>query len=123
VDGTTEYPLVNPDDLMSEAWKAMGRQDANKALLLWQALREHSPERPEGHIWPIQVSWENGRFDDAEAMAEGAFARFPDHPELFVQHAWIATAQQRWEVAAQRWAAVRSHAPGRMMPRRSRPQD
>ena len=109
-----EYPLIRPDDLASEAWSAMGRQDSEEALRLWQALREHSPERSDGHIWPIQILWQNGNLDEAEAMAQKAFARFPDDPELLVQQAWVATSQQRWDVAAQRWAAVRSRAPERI---------
>jgi Flp pilus assembly protein TadD len=113
LDGLTEYPLYRPDELMRDAWAAMSRQDHDEALRLWQALRDHSPEAPEGHVWPLQVLWQTGRFDEAEAMAERSSARFPDHPELVVQRAWIATTQQRWDEAAERWAAVRTHAPDR----------
>ena len=111
MDGIIEYPLIKPEELAGQAWTAMGRQEADEALRLWQALREHFPERPDGHIWPILVLWENARFGEAEAMAAAAFARFPNHPELLVQHAWIATSQQRWEEAAPRWAAVRRATP------------
>lgn len=114
MDGIVEYPLIKPDDLVREAWAAMGGSDPDAALRLWQAVREDAPERPEGHIWPIQLLWRSGRLDAAEAMAAAAAARFPDHPELFVQRAWIATARQRWAEAAQRWAAVRRHAPERL---------
>jgi tetratricopeptide (TPR) repeat protein len=114
VDGTIEYPLVRPDDLAVEAWAAMTRRDADEALRLWRELREHSPERPDGHIWPIQVLWENGRLDDADTMASAAFARFPDHPDLLIQRAWVASMQQRWDDAAQRWALVRAAVPERI---------
>ena len=114
MDGTIEYPLLKPEELAGNAWAAMGRQDADEALLMWRALREHSPERPEGYIWPIPVLWQSGRFAEAEEMAAAAFARFPDHPEISVQHAWIAAAQQHWDEAAERWARVRDSAPERI---------
>jgi Flp pilus assembly protein TadD len=113
VDGRIEYPLINSTELAGEAWAAMSRQDPDEALRLWQAFREHSPERPEGYIWPIQVLWESGRLDEAEAVAAEAVERFPDDPELSVQLAWIANARQRWDLAAERWAAVRSRLPER----------
>ena len=114
MDGTIEYPLVRPEDLAGEAWSAMSRRDADEALRLWRELREHSPERPDGHIWPIQVLWESGRLDDADAMANAAFARFPDHPDLLVQRAWVASMQQHWNDVVQRWALVRAAMPERV---------
>ena len=114
MDGTIEYPLVRPDDLAGEAWAAMSRRDADEALRLWRELRDHSPERPDGHIWPIQVLWQCGRFDDADAMASAAFARFPDNPDLLMQRAWVASMRQHWGEAAQRWALVRAAVPERV---------
>jgi len=114
VEGTIEYPLLRPDDLAIEAWAAMTRRDADEALRLWRELREHSPERPDAYIWPIQVLWESGRLDDADTMASMAFARFPDHPDLLIQRAWIASVRQGWDEAAQRWALVRAAAPERI---------
>jgi tetratricopeptide (TPR) repeat protein len=114
VDGTTEYPLVTPDEMAAEAWAAMARHDAAEALRLWQKLREDFPERPEGHVWPIQVLWLGGRLEEADVMAADAFARFPDHPDLLVQYAWIAMSRQRWEEALRWWTAVRSRAPERI---------
>ena len=114
MDGTTEYALYRSDELAGEAWAAMSRQDIDEALRLWQALREHSPERHEGHIWPIQVLWQCGRHAEAEAMAARSLSSFPDHPELLVQRAWIVTAQRNWDEAATRWATVRERAPERI---------
>lgn len=114
MDGTIEYPLFRPDELADEAWAAMDRQDVEAALRAWEALREHSPERPEGHIWPIQLLWQEGRFGEAEAMAARAHTRFPDHPELLIQRAWTASAQRDWPLAAERWAAVRAASPERL---------
>ncbi|HXC30174.1 MAG TPA: tetratricopeptide repeat protein [Stellaceae bacterium] len=114
MDGTIEYPLYMPDELAGAAWAAMSRQDADEALRLWQALREHSPERPDGHIWPVQILWQRGRFDEAEALAARSITQFPDEPELLVQRAWIAAAQRNWARAAQRWKAVRIHAAERL---------
>ncbi|HTW51715.1 MAG TPA: tetratricopeptide repeat protein [Stellaceae bacterium] len=114
MDGLIEYPLYRPDEMIRAAWAAMSRQDHDAALQMWQALREHSPELADGHVWPLQILWQIGRLDEAEAMAAKSAARFPDHPELSVQRAWIATMQRRWDEAAERWAAVRRHAPERL---------
>jgi tetratricopeptide (TPR) repeat protein len=114
VVGTIEYPLVNPDEMAGEAWAAMARQDSGEALRLWRRLRRDFPERPEGYIWPIQVLWQHGRLDEAEAMAANAFERFPKHSDVLAQYAWIAMMRQRWDEALQWWAAVRAHAPDRL---------
>src|ERR1700722_9184786 len=113
VDGTIEYPLVNPDEMAAEAWGAMARQDADEALRLWTLLRQQFPERAEAYVWPIQVLWQTGRVDDAEVMAATAFARFPENLDLLGQYAWIAMTRQRWDEALRWWEAVRSRAPER----------
>src|SRR5262249_50874939 len=46
--------------------------------------------------------------------AQTAFARFPRHPDLSVQHAWIASGRQDWDEAARRWRLVRKRAPTRI---------
>ena len=113
VDGTIEYPLVRADELVGAAWAAMDRQENDEALRLWAALREHSPDLLESHIWPIQILWQAERFDEAEAMATKALRLFPDDVELLVQHAWVANTEPRWDEAAERWARVRARAPER----------
>ena len=113
MDGIIEHPLINADEMAAEAWAAMGRQDFDEALRLWQRLREYFPERPEGHVCPVQVLWQAGRLGEAEAVAAEAFARFPDDPELLVQYAWIAMQRQRWNEALTWWAKARSRAPER----------
>jgi tetratricopeptide (TPR) repeat protein len=116
VDGIVEHPLLSSDEMAAEAWAAMGQQDADEALRLWQRLRQHFPERPEGHIYPIQVLWQAGRLDEAEAKADEAFARFPDDPEIFVQYAWIGMLRQRWDEALDWWAKARARLPERPDP-------
>ncbi|HEV2189651.1 MAG TPA: tetratricopeptide repeat protein [Stellaceae bacterium] len=113
MDGIVEHPLLTSDEMAAEAWAAMSKQDTDAALRLWQRLRQHFPERPEGHICPVQVLWQAGRIDEAEAVAEEAFARFPDDPEMFVQYAWIAMLRQRWDEALDWWAKARARLPER----------
>src|SRR5215469_10269800 len=113
VDGMIEYPLVKPDELARDAWAAMSRRDSDEALRLWGALRDQSPDRADGFVWAVQVLWLDGRFDEAEALAQTAFAHFPRHSDLLVQHAWIASARQDWNEAARRWAVVRERVPAR----------
>lgn len=113
VDSTIEYPLVNADEMAAEAWAAMARQDPGEALSLWERVRQHFPERPDGHVWPVHILWQGGRVDEAEAMAAQAFARFPENPDLLAQYAWIAMSRQRWDEALQWWTAARLRAPDR----------
>jgi tetratricopeptide (TPR) repeat protein len=113
VGGILEYPLKSPDEITAEAWAAMARQENEQALLLWQRLRQHFPERPEGHIRAAQLLWQAGRLDEAEAMAAEAGARFPEDPDVFVQHAWIAMLRQHWDEALRWWTAARERAPDR----------
>lgn len=116
MDGIVEHPPLSSDEMAAEAWAAMGQQDADAALRLWQRLRQNFPERPEGHICPIQVLWQAGRLDEAEAVADEAFARFPDDPEMFVQYAWIGMLRQRWDEALDWWAKARARLPKRPDP-------
>jgi tetratricopeptide (TPR) repeat protein len=113
VDGIVEHPLLTSDEMAAEAWAAMSQQDADAALRLWQRLRQHFPERPEGYICPVQVLWQAGRIDEAETVADEAFARFPDDPEMSVQYAWIAMLRQHWDDALDWWAKARARLPER----------
>jgi len=113
VDGIVEHPLLTSDEMAAEAWAAMGQHDTDAALRLWQRLRQHFPERPEGYICPVQVLWQAGRLDEAEAVAKEAGAHFPDDPEMFVQYAWIAMLRQRWAEALDWWAKARARLPER----------
>jgi tetratricopeptide (TPR) repeat protein len=108
------YPLVDPDELAGEAWAAIDQGDSDEALRLWRRLRQDFPERPDGHVWPIQVLWQDGRLDEADALAAEALARFPENPDVLVQCGWIAMARERWDEALRWWAAVRGRAPGRL---------
>jgi tetratricopeptide (TPR) repeat protein len=114
LDGLIEPLAIDPDELAGEAWAAMERRSWSEALDLWQRLRQSFPERPEGYIWPIQVLWQNGRLDDADAMAAEALARFPEDAEVSVQLAWIATTRERWDEARRWWTAARVRTSDRL---------
>jgi tetratricopeptide (TPR) repeat protein len=116
VDGITEYPLIGADEIAAEAWAAMARQDPDGALELWQRLRLEFPARPEGHIYPVQVLWQAGRLDEADAMAAEAIARFPDEPDILVQYAWLSMVRQHWDQALKWWTRARLRAPDRLEP-------
>src|SRR5271170_5683914 len=116
VDGITEYPLISADEMAAEAWAAMARQNPDEALELWQRLRLEFPARPEGHICPVQVLWQAGRLDEADAMAAEAIARFPDEPDILVQYAWLSMVRQHWDQALKWWTRARLRAPDRLEP-------
>jgi tetratricopeptide (TPR) repeat protein len=113
VDGIVEHSPLTSDQMAAEAWAAMDRNDTEAALRLWQRLRQYFPERPEGHIYPVQVLWLAGRLDEAAAMADAAAARVGDDPELFTQYAWVAMLRERWDEALGWWAKTRAKLPER----------
>ncbi len=104
---------MTADDIAAAAWAAMGRREADAALHWWQVLRAEFPDRPEGHIRPVQVLWQAGRLDEAKELAAKIDGRFSDDPELIAQRAWTAMRGQDWNEAIEHWSQVRARAPDR----------
>ncbi len=104
---------MTADEIAIAAWSAMARGEANEALHWWRMLRNGFPDRPEGHIRPVQVLWQAGRLEEAKDHAAAIDGRFANHPDLVAQRAWIAMQQQDWNQAIACWSLVRAHAPDR----------
>ena len=101
------------DEIAAAAWAAMARHEADAALHWWYLLRDRFPDRPEGHIRPVQVLWQSGRLDEAKVVAAKVDARFSDDPELSAQRAWTAMQRHEWNEAIDHWSQVRGRAPDR----------
>lgn len=109
--GTTEHTAASPEDLLNRAWAAVGAQDWDEAARRWQAMRQHHPERWEGHVWPVHTLWLAGRLDEAEATAAEAAERFPENTELLRLRAVVATGRQCWDAALELWRIWRDRVP------------
>ena len=115
MDGSIEFPLVNPDEIAGEAWAAMARQDADAALRLWQDAAPAIPRTAEGIVWPIQVLWQSGPASTRPTRwRRRPSPGSPATPTCFVQYAWIAMMRERWDEALQWWSKVRESAPERL---------
>lgn len=109
----TTCALLDRHEMAAEAWAAAARQDFGEALIIWERVRAHFPEHPDGYVWPVHILWRSGRLDEAESAATDAFARFPENPDLCAQYAWIAMSRERWGAALHWWAEARRRAPDR----------
>ena len=85
------------------AREAQRRRDFAEAVRRWQAVRDEFPGDPGGYAGLAATLRESGQLDLAESVCTAALERFPDVPELLVQHASVAHARQDWAVAARRW--------------------
>ena len=99
------------DQITATAWAAMARGAADEALHWWGVLRNGFPDRPEGHIRPVQVLWQAGRLDEAQELAARIDTRFSNHPDLIAQRAWTAMLRRDWNRAIECWALVRARTP------------
>ena len=58
---------------------AMHRRDWTRARERWAKLRDVFPEHADGFSGGAKAAVETGRLDEAEALAQEAVARFPEH--------------------------------------------
>jgi tetratricopeptide (TPR) repeat protein len=93
------------------AREAQRRRDFAEAVRRWQAVRDEFPGDPGGYAGLAATLRESGQLDLAESVCTAALERFPDVPELLVQHASVAHARQDWAVAARRWEVARVRQP------------
>ena len=106
-----------PDDaapVFEVAWLATARRDWPEAMARWEIARTRFPDQWMGYSGSAQALRELGRFEEAEALLQGALERFADFPNLLIEHAWIATARHDWPEALRRWESARERFPARV---------
>ena len=102
----------------------MRRGDWVEAVERWAALRAAFPEHASGWVRGAEALLQQGRLDEAEAVAGEAVVRFPEHLGGYVQWGEAAMRLGDWVEAVERWAALRAAFPehasggGCVVPRR-----
>lgn len=90
---------------------AAERRDWSAAAERWAAIRSGFPDAPIGHVGLCAVLREAGRLDEAGAVLEPAFDRWPAERDLLSEGARIASARGHWAEAAACWNKARSADP------------
>ena len=101
----------DPAAAIEYAWLANSRRDWPEALRRWAAIREHFPDQPHGYAGAAAALRDAGEFDQADALLQAGFERFPDIVWLSYDHGWVAHIRHDWPEAARRWEIVRQRAP------------
>jgi tetratricopeptide (TPR) repeat protein len=96
---------------MALASLTLSQRDWPQAERLHAILRQRFPDQIGGYGGGVLALRELYRFDDADALAAEAAARFPDDVSLRIDHAWLAQSARDWNAAIDRWAAVRAAKP------------
>jgi tetratricopeptide (TPR) repeat protein len=97
--------------LICSSWVAQQSGKFEDALERWARVRIIARTTPVGYSAAVQVHQKLGQHYASDALAMDGLVRFPGDPPLLVNYAWSAHQAQRWPEAAQRWQAVREHAP------------
>lgn len=98
--------------LLSErARLATAQGDQDRAIKLWQMVREQSPASPRSLVEIASIMLQQKRFNDAEALLEPELGRFAHSSEVGIAYAQIPSRQRAWPEAAQRWRAVEALDP------------
>jgi len=105
-EATHRFPR-NADIAIERAWVAVQRGDWQAALARWKQVLAIQPDHREAQARSIQAMRVLGQLAEAEAAAAQAIARFPDDPDLLVEHIWVAADRDDWPVMASRLEAAR----------------
>ena len=90
---------------------AMRRRDWTLARERWAKLRDVFPEHAGGFSGGAKAAMEAGRFDEAEALAQEAMARFPEVMQGHLTLARVAMRRRDWTRARERWTKLRDAFP------------
>ncbi len=93
---------------------AVARRNFSAAAERWATLRDAFPDQLQGYVRGIEALRETGQFDAAESLAEAAMSRFPNQPELAVEHANIPWTRRDWPEALRRWSLVGERFPDQL---------
>jgi tetratricopeptide (TPR) repeat protein len=78
----------------------------------WQCMRICFPDQSMGYCSASEPLCKLGRFGEATTVIEQGIARFPSDAGLLVEYARVAVREKAWDLAVERWKAVRDRFPG-----------
>jgi predicted Zn-dependent protease len=90
---------------------AADRRDWPSAITRYSAVRDRFPDRPDGDIGLARALAADDRFAEAEAMLCETMARLPSQAEPYAEYAELATQQEKWAEALQRWTVAQDRFP------------
>jgi tetratricopeptide (TPR) repeat protein len=100
------------DELVIESgWLAHIRRDWPQAADWWQTVRTRTPWHLVGYVNGAIAARETDDIDAAEDLLVQAAARFPDQPDIAIEHAALAQHAGDWNAATARWQDVRARFP------------
>jgi tetratricopeptide (TPR) repeat protein len=106
-DGQGRYP-TNAAIAIEWARAAHARRDRGEAVLRCERLRMYFPDVTFGYSFAAVCLLELRRLDEAEALINAAYRRFPDHPDVLVQDASLAHARGQFDKAIALWERIRA---------------
>jgi tetratricopeptide (TPR) repeat protein len=104
-EGRFRFPIYL-DLAVMEARIAEATGNMVEALRRWAVVRQRFPLDRAGYVEAIRLLREQGEWPDAEAVAQAAIERFPNHAWPLEDYAMLAHVRKDWTEAAKRWAAL-----------------
>lgn len=92
-------------------WSAQRQRNWAEAVARWVLYRERFPDRFLGYALGIAALRETQRYPEAETLAREGLQRFPRHPEIIANFAWIADRQGDHAEALRRWQSYIEASP------------
>jgi tetratricopeptide (TPR) repeat protein len=115
-DALLQYALERFPDVpwltIEYGWVAHSRRDWAEAARRWESARARAPDVSVGYTSGAIALRELGRLAEADALLIEAAKRFPDEPQVAIEHAWLAEARRDWAEAARLWNSVRARQAG-----------
>ncbi len=100
-----------PSEAPWQLGMAVQQENWDEALKIWTRIERAGGGAAEDFARAAMALRRLGRFDTAEAVIGKGLQRTPDHPELLVDHAWLALERGQVDEAEQRWQTVMARLP------------
>jgi tetratricopeptide (TPR) repeat protein len=105
----TEGQRKSPGDqrfAIGSAAVARARGDYELAAKRWAMVRKRDPNVMQAYAFGVEALRGLRRLPEAEALTQQTIARFPEEVLGYMEYARLASLQQDWEQAFQRWGVV-----------------
>jgi tetratricopeptide (TPR) repeat protein len=90
---------------------AQDRRDWPQAIARYSEVKDRFPDQPGGDVGLARALAADGRFAEAEIKLRETMARLPSQSAPFAEYADLATRQEQWAEALERWTAAQDRFP------------